>query len=487
MAMPAAPAARVTTVTDLAALEGAVGTGPLCAWDTLLQRDPYATLFQGPTWTLCWYRAYAERFDPLVIVLEDGDGLAGVAPMAVERRTGRLAFAGDNMADYRDVVAQPAHRERLIREVVRVYREARPRVSLRFGSTLPESTSPQILLDVCRDEGVPALSWSHQGWRWWPEQARAEPFKSRSARYKLNRLKRRGEVRVDPVGREEWAGCRQAFFDQHSLRQIARGTEVSFGSADKRRFFDALMDTPLAHVTVLRAGGAPVAWHYGCLDRGVLYLGAPAFDLREHRQSPGLLLILLLMQEAASRGIRGVDLTIGEGELKERCSTSEVVLPTIELLPHRRAETRRRLVRGAAATARLAFGALGQESRWKTTIRPAGLQVLRSLTEARSMPPRLGLRYLIETMGTPLSGRSRVEVFAWAGDRASPPAGADGATDPVFGLNEPSHFLRFCTDDPLALHPSVQRRAGHADTGGCGRDVPVTLPQHLEHLLPLIS
>jgi CelD/BcsL family acetyltransferase involved in cellulose biosynthesis len=460
---------RVSSLADLPALEEAMRCSPLQSWERLLESDPYATFFQGPIWTLCWYRAYADLFDPLVIVMQVSDELVGVAPMAVEKRTRRLAFAGDHMADYRDVVALPGYRERVIRELVRQYRASRPRTALRFGSTLPESTSAQIVVDACRAEGVPAVRLSHDGWRWWPEQAEGDPFKSRSARYKLNRIKRQGEVSLSIIaGRDEWERCREAYFDQHSLRQLSRGTDVSFDKPEKRRFFDALMGTRLAHVSVLSAGDKPIAWHYGCLDRGVLYLGAPAFDLREHRQSPGLLLILLLMKDAERLGLRGIDLTIGEGDLKERYSTSRVELPTIELFPHWRAFVRRRVAQAAASAVRRTFAALGQEPLWKGRIKPVLSEAAALLANARTMSARRALRYLSATL-TPLAGRPITMVFVYAGE-PGPPAEPDAAATVVFGLNNATDLLKRAHIDPytasrvrLALEAFADGQAGRAD------------------------
>ena len=161
---------RISCFTDLAAINQARTQGALQAWEDLVTQDPSATFYQGPIWTLSWYRAYRSLFTPLLIVLHDDKGLAGLAPMAVELRTERLAFAGDNLSDYRDVVSRPEHREALLRALVRVYRAREPRHVLRIGSTLPDSPTAAILMRVAREEAVPALRSSHDGWRWWPDK-----------------------------------------------------------------------------------------------------------------------------------------------------------------------------------------------------------------------------------------------------------------------------------------------------------------------------
>src|ERR1041385_7205451 len=102
---------HISTIRDLAALEQALSQGPLMSWDDLLNADPYGTFLQGPVWAMPWYRAYAQSFRPLILVIERDGALVGLVPLAVETSTGRLVFAGDQMADYRDILALPGCRE----------------------------------------------------------------------------------------------------------------------------------------------------------------------------------------------------------------------------------------------------------------------------------------------------------------------------------------------------------------------------------------
>src|SRR5579872_7233383 len=259
----------VRCFTGLAEVEDSVASGLLRSWPELAKKDRFGTLFQGPTWVLRWYRAYSGSFTPLVLALEAAGELAGLASLAVESRSGRLAFAGDTMADYCDVLSLPEHRETTLREFLRFYRVGGYRNILRFGSTVPESPSADILMTISREEGIRPIRRTHFGWRWWSGQATEDPFKSRSVKYKLNCLRRLGDVTVELVhGRNEWTAIRDDYYQQHSLRQVYRRTKVSFDNPDKQVFFDSLVDTSLAHVTVLRAGGKMVACHYGCLADG---------------------------------------------------------------------------------------------------------------------------------------------------------------------------------------------------------------------------
>src|SRR5207237_719736 len=90
--------------------------GPLVLWEDLMRSDESSTFFQSPQWCMAWYRVFRNSFQPLVILLMSGNLLRGLAPLAIERETGRLVFAGDTMADYHDVIAVEGSREPLIAE-----------------------------------------------------------------------------------------------------------------------------------------------------------------------------------------------------------------------------------------------------------------------------------------------------------------------------------------------------------------------------------
>jgi CelD/BcsL family acetyltransferase involved in cellulose biosynthesis len=355
-----------------------------------------ASFYQGPAWTLPWYRAYASSFDPLVLILEREDQLVGVVPLSVERKSGRLVFAGDVMADYRDVIALPQHREEVIRALLQLYRDRGDERGFRIGPTLPESTTAETVMRICRGEHLQAIHRKHLGWRWLPEMAkeRPDPLRKRSVRYGLKHFRRMGPVAADVIcSREDWDLLSHTFFEQHSLRQLYGNRPISFDDPQKRQFFRDMFDTPLSHVTVLSVGNRVIAGHYGYLWKDVLYWAAPWFDFREQQYSPGLLLVLLTMQRAEEWGLKAFDLTEGEGYLKERFSTNCVSLSIVELYARPSQYLRRRARDHAVRATRRVLRAFRSESVWPawTTALSDSAYVLRT---AAGMPPRQACRYI---------------------------------------------------------------------------------------------
>jgi CelD/BcsL family acetyltransferase involved in cellulose biosynthesis/GNAT superfamily N-acetyltransferase len=361
---------QTSVIDSLPALEDALTQPLLSQWEGLLASDPTATLFQSPVWCMPWYRSYSQ-FDPRVIVIYQGSRLTGVVPLAIEKPGGRLTFAGDNFADYADVVTLPEYREEALRGYLRFARAASRGRTFFFGSTQPESESPAILARLAREFGVRAIVRVNAGWRWWPREQAEDPLKKKSVRYPINYFKRQGELSNDYLrAGEEWDTFKEEYYRQHTLRQVFAGRPASFNNPQKRAFFDELVRTPYAHVCALRLNRELIAGHFGYVFRNVLYWGAPSFDIRYYPYSPGLVQLVLTMKNIEAWGLTGMDLTIGEGDLKERFSTSRVDLPYVEIYPSFTAYYSRIIYLWVMQIVKSAVARWGGGDAWKKHVRP---------------------------------------------------------------------------------------------------------------------
>lgn len=79
-------------------------------------------------------------------------------------------------------------------------------------------------------------------------------------------------------------------------------------------------------LSVLYAGGAPVAAHFGLRSDKVLSCWFPAYDPAFARYSPGLLLHLRMAEGAAAAGLAHLDLGRGDKEYKESLKTGELTV-----------------------------------------------------------------------------------------------------------------------------------------------------------------
>jgi CelD/BcsL family acetyltransferase involved in cellulose biosynthesis/ribosomal protein S18 acetylase RimI-like enzyme len=368
----AAAAARPVTsysIGTLAALESALASGLHEQWRRVVDADPLASLFQTPGWCMPWYRAYADAFDPCVIVVSAEDRTVGLVPMAVNRATRELVFASHTMADYRDIVALPGYREQVAGELIRHYLEGSFTETLQVGWIDPASDTPALLAKVCATRGLRHAVRHQPCWRWFPP-APAKP----SAQKFLNWYKRNGAVSFDVIDSEaEWVRFRDEYYRQHTLRQIQAGRQTAFDDTRKAAQYEELFHSNevQSHVTAFSVDGRMLAGHFGYVWRGVLLLGPPSIRLEDEQRSPAVILLSWIIQNAAAMGLKGFDLTIGESDFKKRLGSQCVQLSMVEIHGNTRryyAQVARDAV--VAAAKRGVEKAAGPDA-WKARVKPA--------------------------------------------------------------------------------------------------------------------
>lgn len=79
-------------------------------------------------------------------------------------------------------------------------------------------------------------------------------------------------------------------------------------------------------LSVLRAGGRPVAAHFGMRSFGALHYWFPTYDTELSVYSPGTLLLLAIGDEAAARGMTSIDLGKGDAFYKGRIANAATLL-----------------------------------------------------------------------------------------------------------------------------------------------------------------
>jgi CelD/BcsL family acetyltransferase involved in cellulose biosynthesis len=378
-------------LTTLPALEEALAHGLHDAWRGVIENDPLASLFQSPGWCMSWYRAYAAAYTPYVIVVAAADRTVGIVPMAVDASTGALVFASHTMADYRDIVALPGFREQVASELVRHYLHLGTSAPLQVGWIDPSSDTAALLARICARRGLRQTVRRQPCWRWFPP-APSKP----SAQKFLNWYKRNGAVSFEVIESEpDWVRFRDAFYRQHTLRQIQAGRPKIFDETH-RAFYDALFHAPdiQSHVTAFCLNGEVLAGHFGYVWRGVLLFGPPSIRLEDEQRSPAIILLSWIIQNAERLGLRGFDLTIGDSDFKKRLGNQCVELSMVEI--HASAATyhlqaaRDGSVRVAK---RLIERAAGPDA-WKSYVKAAGPALAfdsrSSASPVRVAPPRAG-------------------------------------------------------------------------------------------------
>jgi CelD/BcsL family acetyltransferase involved in cellulose biosynthesis len=358
---------RVVVLDGIETIRAELAGGRLRRWDELADRAPGATFFQRPLWATCWYEAYANEWDALVLVALSGDDVIGLAPLGRHRPSGRLAFAGELMADYRDLVVAPEARETAVVLLTRAL------LDLSGGDFVIGPTDVgSVTIDTLTRR--PRGWWGHlRTDPCWRVELSAESVASIEGKQSVRRnrahYRRRGALRYERVrGETEWRRLRPVFFEQHTLRQLAVGRAPSFHDVRKQRLYDTLLarGPDSVHVSALWVDGRCLAAHYGYSSGGTVYWGAPALDVTEDHgsRSPGQLLLAELVAAARAEGYRELDLTLGEEAFKVRFGTKCVQVGQVRLYGARTRYWAARGHRLAIETVKAAITRAVSDSAW---------------------------------------------------------------------------------------------------------------------------
>ncbi|MBA0050589.1 GNAT family N-acetyltransferase [Streptomyces sp. AJS327] len=169
-----------------------------------------------------------------------------------------------------------------------------------------------------------------QGFESYLEGVRARsPSFLRGTRYKERKMGRRvGEVRYvhderDPAPLETLMRWKSAQY-----RRTGRGDRFARPWIVRlvRELFETRTDSFAGQLSVLYAGDAPIAAHFGPRSPRVHSCWFPAYDPEFARYSPGLVLHLRMAEGAAASGISYLDLGRGRKEYKDWLKTRELLV-----------------------------------------------------------------------------------------------------------------------------------------------------------------
>lgn len=360
------------------------------AWTALEARGGARHPFHRFAWLKIWQETIGQARAAAAAPahLSRGDGAEALLPLSIETKGGlrRLVWAGDAVSDYMGPLSAPAgafSAQELWEAVEKTAREARCDLvdldKMPIGPETPAWPGARALHYHAHAMRVPS-----------DVDAFLNAKLSSKERYNLRRAERQLAERGAPAfivaaGPEEKADITERMIEFKHARYRATGALDPLNDPAVARFYRAAALCPSCgvHASLLRAGDAPVALHWGLSFDDTMYYLMPAFAPEGFDQlSPGTLFFVRFLRLCAACGISRLDFTVGDEDYKKKWRDSETSLC--------------RLTAGQSAKGRAAARALRGIARLKAN------EKLRAAVQSL----RAGLR---KTRGLPASGKAAGE------------------------------------------------------------------------------
>ena len=253
-------------------------------WDALLRDYPYSTVFSTYEWLVSWWRAFGANDRLWVLAFRDeASALVGLAPLALTQRGSfpfrlrllRLMGDGSNDSDNLDLLVKPGFEGRFAESLLCFLDTKRSSWQIAELNTMPPQSpganALRQLLEkrkwVAIEKETPASAIALPAtWEEYLRQLSSEDQKN-LARY-TRRLEKRYAVQIYRCSMEsQLPRCLGALFEHHQARWEAAGERGSFGSRERREFYDELSRALLAHgrldLWVLELDGKVVTAQFG--------------------------------------------------------------------------------------------------------------------------------------------------------------------------------------------------------------------------------
>jgi CelD/BcsL family acetyltransferase involved in cellulose biosynthesis len=323
-----------------------LGVGEIAAWREFQRNNAaFDNAFLSPGFSVAAARAQQSA---RVAVIEDGTSVAGFFPFELAgSRVGRPVCA--RLSDSQAVV----HRDGFdwdARELLR-----RCKLDVWEFRRLIATQWSGVGRHVSRARQSPIISLP-RGYDDYATEHRRTVKKIGAQRTRLGR--EMGSVRFEP--RSSNHGALELLLEWKSAqyRRTGRWDRLSepWVVALLEDLFHNPSDGCVGVLSALHAGDRVAALHFGLQTDSTLSYWFPAYDPAASRYSPGLVLLLMLVEAAGASGVRRVDLGVGEEEYKRRLMTGE--LEVAEGSFERRSafalawRLRRRAATGASSVAR---------------------------------------------------------------------------------------------------------------------------------------
>ena len=303
-------------------------------WNSLLADAPTNTVFQTYEWNRCWWEAFGEGSELMVIAAKNQGKISGLAPLMINQKRINglpetvLQFVGadNHAADYCDFLV-PKDEPQVLSAILEQLRRSCPAWTIADFSHLPEeSSSTALIVDFFRDNGPRCdlrLMSEAPTFVLGDAAEEAALLNKKSFKRHHNFFQRNGDLEFRVLTSiDEIRAALEVFFEQHSARWKSARQRAIFDDGTQRNFYRKLAESgrqaSWLHFSQVLFNNAPIAFHFGFEYAGRLIWYKPSFDPSFAAKSPGDVLLRFLFQYALQHGLKELDFTIGTEKFKYR-------------------------------------------------------------------------------------------------------------------------------------------------------------------------
>ncbi len=320
----------------------------LSEWDTLAVAR--GLVYCAPGWLLPWWRHVAPADAQLrVVVVHDGDRLAGIAPFYSRSQIGGIAgyrLVGGAVTHRIEPLASADAIEEVAAVIARTLAAARPvPARLRFDGIPDDSPWPRLLAGAWPGRGrpfihreppipAPTVSLAHEGFDAWMA-TKSSNFRQQMRRAR-RKLESRGAAFRTAATPEEIAAALPDFERLHLARWESRGGSRTLTPAVVEMLYDAgraLVAEGRYRLESIELDGQVISSHLfvSAGDETSYWLGG--FDERYAAQWPSMLSLVAAVREGFDRGDERLDLGQGGQAYKYRLADGQDCLNWLTLVP----------------------------------------------------------------------------------------------------------------------------------------------------------
>ncbi len=307
-------------------------------WKSLAENTIHCTIIQEYGFVVSWYQSYLDKYKPMIVLgYDEEENIIGILPLAISHDTGQLSHAGENQAEYHSWICSKEYEETfLVQSLISIKKECKLG-KWKWGWLPPQSNINWFNSELLKKNGIYINNITSES----PLHNLENPDKlhrlkkNKANKSKINRLKRKGELRIERISDREYA---EKLFDviitQYNFRQLSLYNHIPFQlDKNKRAWHLNQMDImpENTHFTVLWHGDELLACNIGCCTTDKVLLGLTSYDPTKGTCSPGTIFVIQLLEFLKEEGYTFLDLTPGGDSYKERFSNEHISLvkPTI--------------------------------------------------------------------------------------------------------------------------------------------------------------